>query len=279
MEDLGTYAENTWCPGCGNFGILRSFKEAVLKLEEKGIKREQIVISAGIGCHAKIFDYLNMSGLYSLHGRDIATVQGMKIANPELKVVTFSGDGNAMGEGISHTIFAAKRNSDMTLILHNNGVYALTTGQFTPLSEKGWKGPSTPNGSVEEPLNALSLILEAGATFVARGFPGKREHLVDLMVKAIEHEGFSFIEILQPAVAYNNTWKFYNENTEIIENESDDYDKAMMLAKKRDKLPLGIFYRVKKPVYHDGLYGNLNPIKDRLDQSNRIKILKEILKM
>jgi 2-oxoglutarate/2-oxoacid ferredoxin oxidoreductase subunit beta len=159
MENLGTNAENTWCPGCGNFGILTAVKKAILKLEEKGIPKENIAISAGIGCSAKIFDYLNLSGVYSLHGRDIATVQGIKIANPDLKVITFSGDGNAMGEGLSHVLFAAKRNADITVLMHNNGVYALTTGQFTPVTKKGWKGPSTPKGSVEEPFNALTLLL------------------------------------------------------------------------------------------------------------------------
>ncbi len=277
MNTLDTYAENTWCPGCGNFGILNAFKKAIVKLEEKGINREYIVISAGIGCHAKIFDYLNISGLYSLHGRDIATIQGMKIANPELNVITFSGDGNAMGEGLAHTIFAAKRNFDMTLILHNNGVYALTTGQYTPLSEKGWKGPSTPKGSVEEPLNALAIMLEAGATFIARGFPGKQAHLTDIMVKAIEHKGFSFIEILQPTVAYNDTWQFYRENTEILEKEPKSFDEAMKNVKRKDKLPIGIFYRIKKPTFHEELYGNWNPVRNRISREKRFQLLKQYL--
>ncbi|TXT58785.1 MAG: 2-oxoglutarate oxidoreductase subunit KorB, partial [Promethearchaeota archaeon] len=213
-EGLGTYAENTWCPGCGNFGILESVKKAIEKLEEKGYKRENFAISAGIGCHGKIWDYLRLNGLYSLHGRPTATVQGIQLANPDLKVIAFSGDGDALGEGISHTIFAAKRNSDMTLVLHNNQVYALTTGQFTPTSEKGFKGPSTPDGSPEDPINPLSLLLEANATFVARVFPGKMDHMVNTLVEAIKHEGFSFVEVLQPAVAYRNTWPLYNEKTE-----------------------------------------------------------------
>ncbi|MFW9873410.1 MAG: thiamine pyrophosphate-dependent enzyme [Candidatus Thorarchaeota archaeon] len=278
MEELGTYAENTWCRGCGNFGILSVFKKAIIELEERGTKRENIAISAGIGCHAKIFDYLNLSGLYSLHGRDIATVQGIKIANPELKVVTFSGDGNAMGEGLAHTIFAAKRNADMTLLLHNNGVYALTTGQFTPLSEKGWIGPSTPKGSIEEPFNPLSLILESGATFVARGFPGKAKHLVNLIVQAIEHEGFSFVEILQPAVAYRDTWDFYRENIEILDTEPKNYEEAIKIAKRRDKLPIGVIYRVKKPVFHKELYGDWNPIINRLTRQKRIEKVQALLK-
>ena len=140
-SSLKTDAEITWCKGCGNFGIFTAIRNAIENLEEKGFKREDFVMTAGIGCHAKIHDYLNISGLYSLHGRDAATAQGMKIANPNLKVIDFSGDGNGLGEGLAHTLFAAKRNQDFTMILHNNSVYALTTGQFSPLTEKGWEGP------------------------------------------------------------------------------------------------------------------------------------------
>jgi 2-oxoglutarate ferredoxin oxidoreductase subunit beta len=122
MSELKTNADITWCPGCGNFGIFTAIRNAIPKLEEKGIKRENLIMTAGIGCHAKIFDYLNVSGLYSLHGRDAATAQGIKIANPSLKVITFSGDGNGLGEGLAHTMFAAKRNQDITMVLHNNSV-------------------------------------------------------------------------------------------------------------------------------------------------------------
>ena len=279
MDELGTYAENTWCPGCGNFGILNAFKKAVLKLEEKGISRENIIIAAGIGCSAKIFDYLHLSGVYGLHGRDMATLEGIKWANPDLKCVTFSGDGNAMGEGLSHVIFAAKRNADVTIIMHHNGVYALTTGQFTPITDKGWKGPSSPKGSVEEPLNALSLMLESGATFVARGYTAKLPHLTDLMVQAIEHKGFSFIEVLQPCVSWNDTYKLYNEITEIMENEPQTYEEAMNIAKIQNKLPLGVIYRTQKPIFHKELYGDHNPVKNSLSREERIEKIKNILKI
>ena len=162
--DLSTDAEITWCSGCGNFGIINAFKKAVKKLEEQGIRRNRLMISSGIGCHGKIYDYLKLSGLYSIHGRSMATIQGMKFANPDLKVVAFAGDGDAYGEGIAHMIFAAKRNADITVVVHNNGAYALTTGQFSPTSKKGFKNPSRPEGNIEEPLNPLSLLLEAGAT-------------------------------------------------------------------------------------------------------------------
>jgi 2-oxoglutarate ferredoxin oxidoreductase subunit beta len=278
MDDLATYAENTWCPGCGDFGILNAFKKAVRVLEEKGLARDKIVISAGIGCHGKIFDYLKLSGLYSIHGRSMATVQGMKIADPDLKVVAFAGDGDAFGEGLAHMMFAAKRNADITVIVHDNGVYGLTTGQFTPTSEKGFKGPSTPKGSIEEPFNALALMLEAGATFVARGYPVKLNHLLDIMVQAVEHEGFSFVDVLQPCVSFNNTYQRYNKLVEILDSEPGSYEEAMSVAKTTDKLPLGIIYRTEKPVFHRALLGDWNPVRERISREERIKKVGSLLR-
>ncbi|NIN01505.1 MAG: 2-oxoacid:ferredoxin oxidoreductase subunit beta [candidate division Zixibacteria bacterium] len=279
MDDLDTYAENTWCPGCGNFGILSAFKKAVKALEEKGIERDKIIISAGIGCHGKIFDYLNLSGLYSIHGRSMTTVQGMKIANPDLKVVAFAGDGDAFGEGLAHMMFAAKRNADITVMVHDNGVYGLTTGQFTPTSEKGFKGPSTPKGSIEEPFNPLALMLEAGATFVARGYPVKLKHLVDIMAEAVQHQGFSFVDVLQPCVTFNNTYQRYNKLVEILDSEPGGYEEAMSVAKRRDKLPLGIIYRTDKPAFHKALYGDFNPVTKRLSKEERIRKVEGLLSL
>ncbi len=277
MDDLTTYAENTWCPGCGNFGLFNAFKKAVGVLEEKGIPREKIIISAGIGCHGKIFDYLKLSGLYSIHGRSMATVQGIKIANPDLKVVAFAGDGDAFGEGMAHMIFAAKRNADITVIVHDNGVYGLTTGQFTPTSDKGFKGPSSPKGSVEEPLNPLAMMLEAGATFVARGYPVKLKHLADLMAQAVEHEGFSFLDVLQPCVSFNNTYQKHNKLVEILDHVPQSYEDAMKIAKRTDKLPLGVIYRKDQPAFHKALSGDWSPIRDRMSRQERIKKIKSLL--
>ena len=174
-------------------------------------------------------------------------------------------------------IFAAKRNADITIILHDNGVYGLTTGQYTPVSEKGFKGPSTPKGSIEEPLNPLALMLESKATFVARGYPVKLDHLVDIMVQAVEHEGFSFVDILQPCVSFNNTYKRYNALVEILDHVPDKYEEAMAIAKREDKLPLGIIYRKEKIPYHKELYGDLNPVTKRLSREERIKKIESLL--
>jgi len=285
MEDLKTYAEITWCPGCGNFGIFTAIRSAIPILEQKGIKRENIVMTAGIGCHAKMFDYLNLSGVYSLHGREITTASGFKISNPNLKVITFSGDGSGLGEGLAHTLFAAKRNMDITMILHNNGVYALTTGQFSPLTQEGWKGPSTPKGSFEIPFNPISLLIEVGATFVARCYAGEIKHLTETLVKAIEHEGFSFIEVLQPAMPYHK-WEEFKDKIEYIGKELEYLEKkpenqfeAIKTAKEKHRFTIGMFYRTTRPVYHKELYGDHNPINNKLSRNERLDKIRKILEL
>lgn len=277
MAELNTGAEVTWCPGCGNFGIINAARKAVEQLEERGITRENIVMTAGIGCHAKIFDYLGLSGFYSLHGRGTATAQGIKVANPELKVISFSGDGDGFGEGLAHMMFAAKRNMDVTVVVHNNSAYALTTGQMSPTSERGWKGPSTPTGSVEDPFRPLALMLEAGATFVARGFSGNPKQLVELIIEGVEHEGFSIIEVLQPSVVFSNRFKEYRERTLDIEKNMDLAKAFDLVRKEGEEIPVGIIYRKEKQAFHKGLYGNKSPLRSRKDQEQRIRFLEQYL--
>ncbi len=277
MENLKTNAEVTWCKGCGNFGIFTAIRNAIPKLEAKGIRRRDIVITAGIGCHAKIFDYLNLSGLYGLHGRNSANAEGIKIANPDLKVITFSGDGNGLGEGLAHTLFAAKRNQDITMILHNNGVYALTTGQFSPLTQEGWKGPSTPNGSFEIPFNPISLLIEIGATFVARCFAGEINQLTETLVRAIEHKGFSFIEVLQPAMPYHK-WEEYRSEIEFIDKEPKTKEEALNVARNLHRFTIGVFYQASRQVYHKGLYEGHNPIINKLSRDARLDKIRKFLK-
>lgn len=266
---LTTYAKNTWCPGCGNFGILEAFKRAVIDLEKKGAPKENIVFTTGIGCHAKIFDYLNLNSFYSLHGRAVATAEGIKLGNPELKVIAFSGDGDSYNEGISHLIYAAKRNIDITVIIHDNRIFALTTGQFTATSPKGFQGKSTPQGSIEEPFNPLELMLASGATFIARAYSSKIDHLKELIVRGVEHKGFSFIEVLQPCISLFNTYQFYQKHIyELEEKNLTSKEEALKKIQEWDykngensKVPLGIFYQIQAPVYEKKILKNLNHLK------------------
>ncbi len=276
MRNLETIKENTWCSGCGNYGIINAFKKSLQLLENDGIPLAEIVITCGIGCHGKIFDYLNISGFYSLHGRAVSTAQGIKLANPNLKVITFGGDGDSLGEGLEHTLFAAKRNADVTLILHNNGTYGLTTGQFSPLSERGYRGLSTPQGSIEHPFSAIGLLMEAGASFVARSYSAKPEHLSETIRLAVLHKGFSFIEVLQPCVSYNNTYQMFNQKVKTLEVVPGDEQQARSLAKDTDNIYIGVFKTELRPVFHQSLYANANPVLDSQNAQKRKERINEL---
>ncbi|MFW5629079.1 MAG: thiamine pyrophosphate-dependent enzyme [Candidatus Cloacimonadaceae bacterium] len=249
MRNLTTNKENTWCPGCGNFGIFAAVKRSIESLVEQGEPMENIVMSCGIGCHGKMFDYLDISGIFGLHGRAASSASGIKIANPKLKVIVFGGDGDSMGEGLEHTLFAAKRNIDITLILHNNGTYGLTTGQASPLSETGYRGLSTPQGNLEAPFHSLGLIMEAGASFVARAYSARIPQLSELITQAVLHKGFSFIEVLQPCVSYNNTYDLYNSKTKNLDAMPTSDEEAIKLAKDEEDIYLGIFRQQQRPVF------------------------------
>jgi len=276
-DDLTTGAEVTWCPGCGNFAILEAFRTAVGALEARGLPRRRLVMVAGIGQHAKVFDYAAVSGFYSLHGRAVATAQGIKLANPDLAVVVFVGDGDTMGEGIEHLVFAAKRNSDITVVMHDNGVYALTTGQRAPTTARGYKGPSTPHGNAEDPLNPLVMALESGATFVARGYSGRRKELADLMVAGVEHRGFAFINVLQPCVTFNNTHELYNRITEPLEGGPLPFEEALALARRSDRLPLGVFLRTEKPTHEEAVTDGRNPVGSHPTRAVRLRAVHGLL--
>jgi len=240
-----TQIKNTWCPGCGNFPILNAVKEAFAELIKEGIKKKNLVAVSGIGCHGKITDYLNMNSVYALHGRGIPVLEGIKLANQQLIPVGFFGDGDAYAEGMEHLIHAAKRNSNITILIHNNGVFALTTGQVTPVSKKGQTDHSTPFGNPEEPINPLALMLEAGATFVARTYAGNLSHMKKIIKEAINHKGFAVVDILQPCVTYNNTFAEYSAKT----YEMKEIDETK--AKEKGKIPLGVFRKINKPVYEE----------------------------
>lgn len=271
-RDLETPVENTWCPGCGDFSLLNAVKMAFNELEESGdVPLDNMVISSGIGCHAKIFDYLPVNGFYSIHGRVPPTITGIKVANPDLEVVGFAGDGDAYDEGVSHLIHAARRNIDATMIIHDNKVFALTTGQFTPTSPKGFKGKSTPKGSVEQPLNPLHLMLANDASFVARGFSGEINHLKDLFTAAIRHPGFAIVDVLQPCVTFHNLWDFYNER--IYKLDEDNYDSTDFQAawekaeENDDKIPIGIFYKEKRETFEELINEGKSPVDREKDIS------------
>jgi len=274
FKDLSTSAKNTWCPGCGNFSILNAFKRAIVKLD---LNPEKILIISGIGCHGKITDYINVNSIHAIHGRVLPVATGAKLANHELIVVGFAGDGDAYSIGLGHLPHAARRNIDILYIVHNNMVFGLTTGQATPTSPLGLKTRSTPFGVIENPLNPLALVIACGATFVARGYSGDINHLTWLIMEGLKHKGFAFIDILQPCVSFYNTYHYFSKRVyrlEDVEWEPTDrlkaYEKTFEWG---DKIPIGIFYRKRektlieklpqlkeKPLIKHGLKANIDKI-------------------
>jgi len=256
-DELNTGVTSTWCPGCPNFMILEGVKRAIAAESSKDKKAEFAIVS-GIGCHAKMFDYINLPGLNSLHGRVLPTCLGLKVGKPNLKVVGFSGDGDCYSEGISHLIHAARYNTDFKYIVHNNQVFALTVGQPTATTEIGYKdGTTFPFGVRTTPLNPIKLMLASGATFVARVF-SDIDQVEKVLKEAFNHKGFAFIEILQPCITFHPDIG-YKEKTYFLENEKhdkSDFNAAMKKAGEFDyntakKIPLGIFYQERKETLEE----------------------------
>jgi len=259
--NISTTTKPTWCPGCWNFQILAGVKKALEPKINNEADKQKFAIVSGVGCHAKIYDYLNLNGINSLHGRVLPTCLGLKIGNPNLTVFGFSGDGDAYSEGIAHTIHAARYNADINYIVHNNQVFALTVGQPTPLTEKGFMDKTTaPIGMVHQPLNTIKLMLSAGATFVARVY-AKPDQVSSVLEEAMKHKGFSFIEVIQPCIIFHPD-KGYIEKTYNLQEKGHDktnFEQAMKKAsefnydgiKEDTKIPLGIFYQTQKPSFED----------------------------
>ncbi len=291
--NLGTYAQNTWCPGCGNFAIMNAIKMVLQTLVEEGEPLENFVLLSGIGCHAKIVDYINLNSFYSIHGRTIPAAEGIKLAKPDLKVIVFSGDGDSYGEGVEHLIFAAKRNIDITVIIHNNRVYGLTTGQYTPTSPLGFKGRSTPQGTKELPINPLELMLASGASFLARGTSHGIELLKKIFKEAILHKGFSLVDVLQVCVTYYNMYEYYDKHVYELSPPSTtsrrnpaemnmkagkdhnfgDYHQALDKIREWDynsdaQIALGILYKKELPTFEDRF---LTPAGPSIDRESQIK--------
>lgn len=256
---LITEVQNTWCPGCGNFTIQHTLKTLLAEREASGRSLDDVVLVSGIGCHAKIADYLNINSFYTLHGRTIPVATGIKLANPDLTVICCCGDGDCYAEGLDHLIFAAKRNIDITVIVHNNRVYGLTTGQYTPTSPLGFRGKSTPLGTAEFPLNPVELMLASGATYIARGYTKKMDQLKTLIRGGIDHPGFSFIDVLQICATFFPAADYYTPRVyEPADHDPSRFDLACALAREWDynadaRIALGVFYRATFPSFNERL--------------------------
>lgn len=258
MADLRDYEGRTpaWCPGCGNFGILRAFKQAVAEL---GLEPWQFSIVSGIGQSGKFPHYTRCNTFNGLHGRTLPVATGMKLVNKEMPVIAIAGDGDCYGEGGNHLIHAIRRNIDVTLFVHNNHVYGLTKGQASPTSMEGMKTKVQPHGVISEPMNPLALAVALDCSFVARSYAGDAEHLAAMMKAAITHKGFALLDILQPCVTYNriNTYQWFRQRVYALDPSYNNPEDRLAAFSRSlefgDRIPLGVIYRNNRPAFGDRL--------------------------
>ncbi|NTU47199.1 2-oxoacid ferredoxin oxidoreductase [Candidatus Roizmanbacteria bacterium] len=252
-QDFSGYG-GTWCPGCGDWAIGMAIKQAFVQLE---LTPSSLMVFFDIGCSGNMNDYLNAYAMHGLHGRSIPTALGAKLANHTLRAVVVGGDGGIYGEGGNHFLHACRGNHDITVIVHDNGVYGLTTGQVAPTADKGYRSKSTPAGIIEFPANPLALALSQGASFVAQSFAGDLPHVVETIKKGVSHKGFSLINILQPCVTFNkvNTYQYYLPKVYKLDESYDPTDLREAFHKTNEsleeKFPLGVLYQVSRPAFHE----------------------------
>lgn len=273
-------ADIAWCPGCGDFAILKILKETLTDLK---ISPEKLVICSGIGQAAKTPHYLNSNVFNGLHGRALPPATAIKATNPKLTVIAISGDGDMYGEGGNHFISAIRRNPNITNIVNNNMVYGLTKGQASPTTPKGFVTPVQNFGVSLEPFNPISTAIAQDASFVARAFCGDIEQTKIILQKAIQHKGYALVDMFQPCVTFNkiNTFKWFKENTYYLEDSHNPYDRvsaferAIETVEKKKKLALGIFYiNENKTVFEET---SANSATSEMNVFNRRKGRKEKL--
>lgn len=269
-----------WCPGCGNFGIYAAVNQALAQCEAKP---HQTVIVGGIGCGANLPYWSSTYGINSLHGRPIPVATGIAMANPSLTVLVVAGDGDTYGIGIGHLIHAIRRDTKLTCIVFNNGVYGLTKGQASPTAERGFLGPSTPFGNENPPLNPIALAITMNAGFVARGFAGDIPYLRDIIIQALQHPGFALIDVVQPCVTFNKSSshaacqsriRMINESA----HDSSNQLAALALALTNDgSIPIGKLYNpIKHPETKPRTLQNLTSVKESTDLKNSWKKISPI---
>lgn len=252
--DYKTELKPIWCPGCGDFGALSAFYTA---FSEVGLDPKQVAIISGIGCSGRFGYFIQSNGFHVVHGRVLPIAMGTKLANPELSVFGISGDGDALAIGGGHIPHMARRNMNMVYVILDNSIYGLTKGQASPTSPQVMKTSTTPAGGFETPLDPVLLMLAYGVTFIARGYTAKLKDLSNLVVEAINHEGFSVIHAISPCPTFNKnvTFKSVSQLIEPIPEDHDPTDRvaAMEIAMANEKIYTGIIYNVTKPTLEQKL--------------------------
>jgi 2-oxoglutarate ferredoxin oxidoreductase subunit beta len=252
LDDLkGT--ETAWCPGCGNFGILQSFKRAAVDL---GLEPSRMLMVSGIGQAGKFPHYTMCNTFNGLHGRTLPVATAARLANHEMLTIAEAGDGDCYGEGGNHFMHAMRRNIDVNMFVHDNQVYGLTKGQASPTSDLGMKTKINPGGVTAEPLDPVALAVAMDCSFVARGYAGDQDQLVELMKAAINHKGFALLDILQPCVSFNkvNTYAWFKQRCYHLEDSYDPADRLKAFERALefgDRIPTGVLYTNERATYEE----------------------------
>ena len=254
LRDLNAFVSPDWCAGCGDFGVLKSLKDALV---EHQINPTDVMVVSGIGCSSNLPGFIKTYGVHSLHGRALAVATGIKLANHRLHVVVTGGDGDGVGIGVAHFIHAMRRNLDITYLMMNNEIYGLTTGQASPTTMLDVRTKSTPRGCAELPINPAALAIVAGATYVARAFTGEQKHMAQVFADAIAHRGFSFIDCFSPCITYNkvNTYQWFKDRVYKLEDEGFRTDDPLQALGRSyewgDRIPIGCLLHSQRPCYED----------------------------
>ena len=272
FKDFRNNVKPNWCPGCGDFSVQAAIQKAAANV---GLEPEEVAIITGIGCSGRLSGYVNSYGLHSIHGRSLPLAQGVKMANKDLTVIASGGDGDGFAIGMGHTIHALRRNMDMAYIIMDNQIYGLTKGQTSPSSAKGFVTKTTPKGNIEQNVAPLELALSSGATFVAQSFSSDIKELTHIIEEAINHKGFSFVNVFSPCVTYNkiNTYDWFKENlTKLADIEDYDFsnkNQAIQTVMDKESMITGIIYQDKEtPSY-----------EQQLEQLDETPLVKKSLKL
>jgi 2-oxoglutarate ferredoxin oxidoreductase subunit beta len=262
-KDFATATPSWWCPGCGDFGVLSALKSACAEL---ALNPKDVAFVSGIGCSGKISGYLHSYAFHGVHGRALPVATAVKLANNHLTVIAAGGDGDGFAIGAGHFLHAVRRNTNMTYIVMDNQTYGLTKGQSSPTSDLGYVTGTSPSGNPDAPLNGMAVALAAGGTFIARGFSAQPKALVDLIRAAVEHPGFSIVEVMSPCVTYNkhNTYAWFKENVFDV-SQIEGYDNtnrshAFEALTAEGKIPLGIIYQSQRATFDNLVLGDLAPL-------------------
>lgn len=277
--------QHTWCPGCGNFMVHMVLKK-VMAAEE--LKPRDVLACFDIGCCGNASDKLAVNSFHGLHGRVIPVAVGAHLANRKLKTIAFGGDGGTLGEGLNHLVHAIRSNYDIMFIMHNNRNFGLTTGQASPSTQKDIPMNSTPHGVPEDVMNAMKIVLSLEPSFGARTYSGNIEHMADIFKQAINHKGFSFVEVLQYCPTYYGDYadvKWFNEHTYDLktkDHDGSDLVKATELATDiEDKIGLGVFYKDESKLpFYDRLENRKGRDSELIDEVESVDIsglLKELV--